>query len=138
MSVDATTTTAVQSTQSTSQASQATAATKASLDYTSFLNLLIAEMKNQDPTNPTDPSQWMGQLASFSNVEQAIQTNTKLDAMMTSIALSQVDGIIGHTLTTLDGGTTGKVASVQIYSDGSVAVLEDGTQVLLGEGVEIS
>src|SRR5581483_10586188 len=39
-----------------------------SLDYDAFLRLLIAQMKNQDPTKPTDPSQFVAQLASFSSV----------------------------------------------------------------------
>ena len=37
-----------------------------SLDYNAFLQLLIAQMKNQDPTKPTDPAQFIAQLASFS------------------------------------------------------------------------
>jgi len=112
----------------------------ASLDYTAFLRLLIAQMQNQDPTNPTDPGEWMGQIASFSNVEQAIQTNAKLDSLMTSMALNQIDGIIGRTVTaaTDDGTISGKVESVRIISGGAVAILEDGTRLLLGEGVEIS
>jgi flagellar basal-body rod modification protein FlgD len=132
-------TTAIKSNTETSQ--QTTQKTSsASLDYTAFLRLLIAQMQNQDPTNPTDPAQWMGQIASFSNVEQAIQTNAKLDSLMTSMALNQIDGIIGRTVTasTDDGQVTGKVASVRIISGGAVAILEDGTRLLLGEGVEIS
>jgi flagellar basal-body rod modification protein FlgD len=109
-----------------------------SLDYTAFLRLLIAQMQNQDPTNPTDPAQWMGQIASFSNVEQGIQTNAKLDSLMTSMALSQVDGLIGRTITSDDGSINGKVASVRIVSGGTVAVLENGDQVLLGAGLKIT
>jgi flagellar basal-body rod modification protein FlgD len=112
--------------------------TQASLDYTAFLRLLIAQMQNQDPTNPTDPAQWMGQIASFSNVEQSIQMNAKLDALMTSTALSQVDGLIGHTLTSEDGSISGKVASVRIISGGSIAILENGKEIVLGEGVKVS
>lgn len=116
------------------------ATAKASLDYTAFLRLLVAQMKNQDPTEPIDPAQWMGQIASFSNVEQAIQTNAKLDALMTSMALNQVDGIIGRTVTatTDEGVVSGKVKSVSIITGGAVAILEDGTRLLLGDGVEIS
>ncbi|MGE3831584.1 MAG: flagellar hook capping FlgD N-terminal domain-containing protein, partial [Parvibaculaceae bacterium] len=73
------------------------AAAKASLDYTAYLRLLIAQLKNQDPTQPSDPTQYMAQHASFSNVEQAIQMNSKLDAMLTAQAFSQADGFIGHT-----------------------------------------
>jgi len=109
-----------------------------SLDYSAFLRLLIAQMKNQDPTAPADPAQWMGQLASFSNVEQAIQTNAKLDALMTSMALSQGDSLIGRTLTTMEGNVTGTITSVRIYSDATVAVLDNGAEVLLGAGVIIA
>ncbi len=126
-------------TDTTTKTSQSTSSTSSSsLDYTAFLRLLIAQMKNQDPTNPTDPAQWMGQIASFSGVEQAIQTNAKLDSLMTSMALSQVDGLIGRTVTSSDGQTSGKVASVNIITGGAVAVLEDGSKVTLGEGVKIS
>lgn len=135
MQVDTTNTMALQNNTTTAQT---TAASNASLDYQAFLKLLIAEMKNQDPTDPTDPAEWMGQIASFSNVEQGIQTNAKLDALMTSMALSQVDGIIGHTVTSLEGDVSGKVASVRVITGGAVAVLENGSELLLGEGVEIS
>lgn len=138
MSVDATSTTATQSTKNESQTSQTSTAAKASLDYDAFLNLLVAEMKNQDPTDPADPAEWMGQIASFSSVEQAIQTNSKLDSMLTQMSLSQVDGLIGHTLTTMDGSASGTIKSVEIYTDGAVAILEDGTAVVLGDGVIIS
>ena len=128
------TTTPLQNNTQTSQ----TSAKTASLDYTAFLRLLIAQMQNQDPTNPTDPAQWMGQIASFSNVEQSIQANAKLDALMTSTALSQVDGLIGHTITSGDGSISGKIASVRIISGGSVAILENGKELPLGAGVKVS
>jgi len=121
----------------TQTTAQNNAAAGPSLDYSAFLRLLIAQMKNQDPTAPADPAQWMGQLASFSNVEQSIQTNAKLDAMMTSMALSQGDSLIGRTLTTMEGNITGTITSVRIYSDATVAVLDTGAEVLIGAGVVI-
>ncbi len=59
-----------------------TAASKAKVDYDAFLQLLVAEMKNQDPTEPMDSAQFISQLASFSNVEQGIQTNDKLGQLL--------------------------------------------------------
>jgi flagellar basal-body rod modification protein FlgD len=134
MQVSTTTPVALQNNTQTAQSSTQTA----SLDYTAFLRLLIAQMQNQDPTDPADPAEWMGQIASFSNVEQAIQTNAKLDALMTSMALSQVDGLIGRTITSGDGSISGKVEAVRIVSGGTVAILEDGTELLLGEGVKVT
>lgn len=108
------------------------------VDYNAFLQLLIAQMKNQDPTNPTDPTQFMSQLASFSAVEQAMQTNAKLDAMLTTSALSQAESLIGRTVTSGDGLVSGKVLSVNVNASGSTALLDSGGVLPLGDGVSVS
>src|SRR5438270_13997015 len=129
-------------TDSTSKSSSSTSSTtpksRTGVDYNTFLQLLIAEMKNQDPTNPMDTSQYMSQFAQLSSVEQAMQTNTKLDALLSSQSLSQADGQIGKTVSFTDstGATfSGKVASVSINTDGSVATLQDGTKGAVGPGL---
>jgi flagellar basal-body rod modification protein FlgD len=114
------------------------ASSSVSPDYNAFLRLLIAQMKNQDPTKPIDATQYISQIATFSNVEQAVQTNAKLDALMTSFALAQADSVIGRTVTSADGSVSGEVASVRIISGGAVAVLVSGREVLLGAGVVIT
>jgi flagellar basal-body rod modification protein FlgD len=111
---------------------------KSSLDYDAFLQLLLAQMRNQDPTNPVDPTTQLAQLATFSQVEQAIKTNAKLDAMLTSAALAQADGVIGRTVTSADGGTSGEVVALTIGPDGPVAILDDGTELPIEAGVKIS
>tara|TARA_Y100000815_G_scaffold226694_6_gene214965 strand:+ start:31358 stop:31756 length:399 start_codon:yes stop_codon:yes gene_type:complete len=131
--------TAVDATGSSTAASAATAKTSAAtVDYQSFLKLLVAELKNQDPTEPMDATQYMAQLASFSNVEQNIQTNNKLDDILQTSYLQQAGSIIGRTLTTPDGEVTGKIKEVRVFDDGIVAVLESGDQVVVGGGVTIS
>jgi flagellar basal-body rod modification protein FlgD len=117
------------------QASQSTS--KTAVDYQSFLKLLIAEMKNQDPTKPMDSTQYVAQLATFSQVEQSVQTNTKLDQIMQSSALSQADALIGRSITSADGKTTGTVASVRLASSGLIAVLQNGTEIAVGPGVSV-
>lgn len=112
------------------------------VDYNTFLQLLITEMQNQDPTDPTDPSQYMSQFAQFSTVAQAVQTNSKLDALLSSSALSQADGLIGRNVSYTDSNTgatvSGQIASVSINSNGAVATLQDGTIVPVGAGLTIS
>jgi flagellar basal-body rod modification protein FlgD len=125
---------AVATQNTTTTASDAEAA---SVDYNAFLRLLIAQMKNQDPTKPMDSAQFISQLASFSNVEQGIKMNQKLDTLMTSMALSQVDGVVGRNITSADGTISGTVAALKIVSGGAVALLEDGRQVTLEAGVTI-
>jgi flagellar basal-body rod modification protein FlgD len=43
-----------------------------------FLQLLVAQIKNQDPTNPTDSVQFLTQLAQFSQLEQLIGIRQEL------------------------------------------------------------
>jgi len=117
--------------------STTTSTSKTAVDYQSCLKLLIAEMKNQDPTKPMDSTQYVAQLATFSQVEQSVQTNTKLDQIMSSSALSQADALIGRSITSADGKTTGTVASVRLASSGLIAVLQNGTEVAVGPGVSI-
>jgi flagellar basal-body rod modification protein FlgD len=105
------------------------------LDYNAFLKLLIEQLKNQDPTKPMDSTAFVAQLATFSQVEQTIQSNNKLDSLLTASALSIADAVIGHTVTSSDGLTTGTVASVKITSDGPLATLTNGSTVLLGSGI---
>ena len=103
--------------------------------------MLIAQMKNQDPTSPTDMAQYMSQFAQLSSVEQAIQTNAKLDSLLSSNALDQAEGLIGRTasFTTSDGeSTTGKITAVRIIQGGAVATLDNGVEVQLGPGITIS
>ncbi|MDQ6433714.1 flagellar hook assembly protein FlgD [Mesorhizobium sp. LHD-90] len=114
------------------------AAAKTSVDYQSFLRLLVAQMKNQDPTNPMDSTQYVAQLASFSQVEQSIQINSRLDQLLQASTLAQADALIGRTVTSADGKTSGTVTEVRLTSSGAVAVLESGKQITVGPGIVIS
>lgn len=116
----------------------ATGQSTATATYDNFLKLLMAQMKNQDPTEPMKSTEYMAQLATFSQVEQTVQSNTKLDALLASSALSQADGVIGRTVTTADGKISGQVESVIITNEGAVARLKGGDNVLLGPGIVVS
>lgn len=43
-----------------------------------FLQLLVAQIKNQDPLNPADGTQFLNQLAQFSSLEQLVGIRTEL------------------------------------------------------------
>jgi flagellar basal-body rod modification protein FlgD len=47
-----------------------------------FLQLLVTKLKNQDPTNPATDTEFLGQLAQFSSLEQL----TSINAAVTSLA----------------------------------------------------
>jgi flagellar basal-body rod modification protein FlgD len=78
----------------------------------------------------------MSQLASFSSVEQQVQTNSTLDSLLSA----QASNMIGETVTSADGSTKGIVVSVELSSSGggAIATLQDGSTVTLGPGVTIA
>jgi len=48
-----------------------------------FLQLLVTQLKNQDPTQPQDGTQFVAQLAQFASLEQQVQARTDLDSIKT-------------------------------------------------------
>lgn len=117
---------------------QATASTQANLNYDSFLKLLIASMKNQDPTKPNDPAETMSQLASFSSVEQSIKLNEKLDRLISVSSAGQAADLVGKTVSSLDGAVGGVVKSVELRTDDLILVLKDGKRLAVGDGIRIT
>jgi flagellar basal-body rod modification protein FlgD len=129
----------VQTTAVSNTTSAASTDTKeATLNYDSFLKLLVAQMKNQDPTDPMDAGEQMSQLASFSSVEQAIKTNKHLESLIQETSMSQATSLIGKHISSADGATKGIVKAVEINSDGLNAILENGKEVLVTTGVTVS
>jgi flagellar basal-body rod modification protein FlgD len=90
--------------------------TKLSQDFDDFLKLLTTQLQNQDPLDPTDTTEFTNQLVGFSQVEQQINLNTKLDNLIgvtSSNSLQQALGYIG-----LQASYTG----VKIYTPGDGGV----------------
>ena len=63
-------------------------APKVSTDYQMFLKMLTAQMKNQDPLNPIESSDYATQLATFSGVEQQVKTNQLLESLTSQLGVS--------------------------------------------------
>jgi flagellar basal-body rod modification protein FlgD len=127
--------TGASSTQNTNSTNNSTSGS--SLDYDDFLQLMVAQLQNQDPLNPTDSTEYMSQIAQFSSVEQSINTNSKLDQLLVNSSISQASTMIGLTLTSADGSVTGTIASVKVASNGATAVLTDGNEVPITSGVTL-
>ena len=61
-------------------------------DFSQFLTLLTIQLQNQDPLSPMDTTEFTNQLVAFSGVEQQINTNQKLDAL---VAMQLGDALSG-------------------------------------------
>lgn len=65
-----------------------TSTRKIASDFDTFLRMLTVQMQNQDPLNPVDSSDYAVQLATFSGVEQQVQTNDLLKALAAQMGTS--------------------------------------------------
>ncbi len=79
-------------------------------DSNMFLTLMLKQLECQDPTEPTDNTQWLSQLAQYSSLEQMTQMNSGLencakyinamyDDMMLNSEISQTLSMIGKDVT---------------------------------------
>jgi len=122
----------VDATSSTTAAAQtatqntAKAAVDLSQNYQTFLQLLTTQLKNQDPLNPMDSSQFTSQLVQFSSVEQQIQANTNLETLINaqaSNATASAVNYIGRTVaaTSDSVGLQNSTAAINYALDNDVA-----------------
>lgn len=104
----------------------------ASLGGTDFLTLMLAQLKNQDPTSPVDSNTFLSQLASLSEVQGITNLNTSFTTLSNSLSSNQAlqaSSLLGHqalvssstaTLSTAGSTITGAVQVPQ--SSGGVTV----------------
>jgi len=87
---------------SASQNMESSALTSKVMDKDDFLNLLITQLQNQDPLNPTDSTEFTAQLAQFSSLEQLSNVNQNLQTLQlfqASINNAQTVSFIGKEVT---------------------------------------
>lgn len=65
-----------------SAAAQAAMKQSTGMNKDDFLKLFVAQLQNQDPLNPQDGTEFIGQLAQLTQVEQAYNTNTNLQSIL--------------------------------------------------------
>jgi len=95
--------------------------TSSGLNQNDFLQLMMDQLKNQDPLNPSDPTQYMSELAQFSQLqtETSIASSQATTASQSSAASALA--LLGRTVTYSDSSgasQSGTVSSVQFGSSG--------------------
>ena len=116
----------------TASATSGTAATPAAtsnpglqVNETQFLQLMVDQLQHQDPTNPSDPTDFVSQLAQLTSVEQ--QTN-----VATNTQNSEYVSLLGHTVSYNDAtgaSQTGVVKQVDLSSSGATLTVGDATGI---------
>ena len=98
--------TTVTSATSTTASTTSTAQQTLSGNFQTFLTLLTTQLKNQDPMSPMDSNEFTQQLVMYSQVEQQIDTNSKLDSLI-SLGTTQTNSYamsyLGKSVVLTDG-----------------------------------
>lgn len=111
-----------------------TSTTSNSADKDMFLQLMVAQLRYQDPLNPSDPSEFLSQNAQFTALEKMQDVADQTAAVLASQVAFGAAGLVGKTVTWLDenGDTqTGTVSGVNFETTGPVLDV-DGTEVPIG------
>ena len=87
-----------------------------------FLQLLVAQLQNQDPLNPTDSTQFVSQLAQFSELEQVMAIRGDTDTLVTDASAAAAAAANGS------NGTTNNTTSNNTSSQGTTAATGSTTQ----------
>ena len=98
------------------------------LDQDAFLQILVTQLQNQDPINPQDDTEFIGQMAQFSVLEQMQMLNSQT-------TLSSAAALIGKTVSALMSdpqGVTYRLAGIV-----NSVVTQDGQPYLLVNGESI-
>ena len=93
-----------------------------------FLKLMVAQLQHQDPMNPMQDSDMMGQMASFSTLEQITNMAAANQTIASNLTSSGAIGLIGRTVTYTDADDlshTGVVSKVTT-AGGSPSLTVDG------------
>lgn len=122
-------------TSSTSSSSSSSTTGTATMGKDTFLQLLVTQMKNQNPLDPQDNSEFVAQLAQFSSVEGINNLNDTVSSLASNYTSSQAlqaSALVGHSVlaqtstTTVDtsAGLTGQFDLASASTDATVKVYD--------------
>jgi len=98
-----------------------------------FLQLLVAQLKNQDPLNPEDPTQFMSEIAQLTQV----QSQTTLAAEQQTSAADSMIGLDVSGVGTAGSNVQGVVTSVLLNSSGPPTLMVGSTALPLSSVTEV-
>jgi flagellar basal-body rod modification protein FlgD len=88
-----------------------------------FLKLLISQLENQDPDNPTDPTQFLSETADFEEVQQLSALSTDMTSLVGAQQSSAATSMLGQQVAGTDASgnpVSGIVTGVQLTSNGPI------------------
>ena len=104
-----------------------------------FLMLMMDQLKNQDPLNPSDPTQYLSELAGFSSLEQQTQIATSTASAATQQASASALSLLGHTVSYRDASgitQSGTVSKIDFTSSGPTLTIGSASGISLSSITE--
>ncbi len=107
-----------------------------------FLKLMIAQLQAQNPLEPSNGTEYISELAQFSQLEQTTNLAQSSSQSATAQRVAQAVGLIGHTVSYTDPSTgatqSGAVQSAEITPEGATLTIEGTPGVELAGVTEVS
>ena len=99
------------------------------MGQTEFINLLVTQMRNQDPLKPVSDTEFIAQMAQFTNLEQTKEMSRDVQKLRQSYALTQGTGLLGKEVKVATDEnenqmfTKGIVTDLEVNKDGDVSLI---------------
>ena len=88
------------------------------LEFESLLRIILTQLTYQDPLKPLENSEFVSQLAQFSQLQQTQSLNDQIASLLSAQAATQATSLLGRTVDVNAGSTTlsGTIESVSFTS----------------------
>ena len=128
-------------TSGTSSTTSAAGGGWASLQPSDFIQMMVTQLQNQDPTQPTSNEDILQQISQIGQLQSADTLQTDLSQMVLQDSISSAGNLIGKTVQGVDStgaNSSGIVNSVQVANGAVSLQLDSGKTMLLNNVQNIS
>ena len=111
------------------------------LNPSDFINMMMTQLQNQDPLNPTSSDQLMSQMSQIGQLQSTSQLQTTMKTLTTQSQIGAASALIGKQVSGLDLNSdpiAGTVTSVQVSSTGVNLSLAEGGSLALSNVTDIA
>jgi flagellar basal-body rod modification protein FlgD len=121
---------------SNSSSSQSSSANPYNLSPEDFINLMVTQLKNQDPTQPTSNQDLLAQMSQIGQLESSTQLQTTMASVTLQTQIGSASSLIGKSVTGLDSSNnsvTGNVKTVSVAGGSVTLNLDTGDTMTLSQ-----
>lgn len=135
------TTTPVGSNGIPSTSGSSSSASGLNLNASDFMNMMVTQLQNQDPLNPSDSNQLMSQMSAIGQMQASSTLQSTLQSMATQTQIGSASSLIGKQVSGIDSNNNtvgGLVTSVQVAGSNVNLGLDSGGTLSLGNVTAIA